>query len=251
MLSFLKTTTVLLFSIALFSFRDNDPPKYFGQFKAITYRKIPFVPSDTNHDGNYQAGLRKIPGLLGCSIKLMLDQDPKNERIDVSIYRNKKRVAHFKPLSFNGSMAPVGDLKYADIDGNGFFDLKFCIWSGGCGLAGEATTKVYIMNKNDSVFTCFSFSDFSDDAEHDIDGDGNYEILSSDYTQHKGHAYFVHNSYNFRNDSLINNSEKFNYPLWTRFLSESRNKVSTVIPSSLVAKSRTEHPNDFYISSKP
>ncbi|MFL5762464.1 MAG: hypothetical protein ACJ77K_00900 [Bacteroidia bacterium] len=241
---------MVFLSAIFFAFHGSEGVRHFNTFPHIKYTRIPVVTSNDTLKSvrSYSASLRKIYPEKGLSVKYIL-ADEDEGHITVNIYKGKKRIFRFHPAAYATWWGGTEEnIECADIDGNGFKDIKFQMWGGGCGLAGGLSTKIYLMNRGDTAFTCFTFCDFADDYEYDLDGDGSYEILSCVYANYKGHAYWVYNSYNFRNDSLVNNSERFNYPLWTRFLWESSDKIATAVPDKEREKSKMKYPNEFYIS---
>lgn len=198
---------------------------HFTTFKTPTYKTVQ-IQSGSSIDDNMKFDVidfNQIKELKGLAVHLKQLTDDSSQ---ILIYRNKKLIQAITiPIMF---WHIDNECQIADLDNNKKPDIKLIIYSGGSGLAAEYATKIYLFNY-ETKFSLLSFFDFSHEKEYDLNTDGKYEILSCNHVQKDGHSYWVYNAYNFSQGKLKNISKGLQYPLWTRHLYKSRNKIATNI----------------------
>lgn len=57
-----------------------------------------------------------------------------------------------------------------------------------------------------------------DGTERDFNADNNFEIITMTLDQYENHNYWTFNIYNFENGTLINQNQKYGYPIMIQFL---------------------------------
>ena len=65
--------------------------------------------------------------------------------------------------------------------------------------------------------------------ERDINGDGNFEIITMTLQEHKNYNYWLFNVYNFINNDLICVNVQRNYPIMIQYLFRDNFKETTNI----------------------
>ena len=154
------------------------------------------------------------------SLKLRIRSiDDENKSI-ISIYRDGKLLQIFK----GSAIGPAPKAAYLeDINGDGLSDLKVIVpGNGGCGGYNYYLLVIYLIQGEDGMFTKISFTDLMmyhvNRPERDIDGDGNFEIITQTFQSYHNHNYWVFNLYNFDKKGFINANEKANYPIMVQLL---------------------------------
>jgi hypothetical protein len=148
----------------------------------------------------------------------------------IRVFRNQKQIHKYKePYSIGQGgdcfkITPTPQKIYLqDINGDGLNDLKILIPRNGfCGGYNYYLDIVYLFQRTDETFTKISFSDLMMNyelrPERDIDGDGNYEIITQTFQNYGDHNYWLFNLYNFTGDGLVNVNYKDNYPIMVQLL---------------------------------
>lgn len=148
----------------------------------------------------------------------------------IRVYRNKNQIQKFTESYSIGSgydcnkIEPTPQTIYLeDINGDSLNDLKIIIPGNGCcGSFNFYLEVIYLFQRTDGSFTKVSFSDLMMDyalrPERDIDGDGNYEIITQTFQHYGNHNYWLFNLYNFNGDSFVNVNHKDNYPIMVQLL---------------------------------
>lgn len=115
-------------------------------------------------------------------------------------------------------------IRVADFNGDGLDDMKFVVSYHGCGLAAMYHHVYYLMQRRDGTFYKVSFDDmFFEDmnrTERDMDGDGNFEVITLALQYYNEHNYWTFNIYNIaeNENGLENRSKKFGYPIMVQYL---------------------------------
>ncbi len=142
----------------------------------------------------------------------------------ITLFRNGKQMQRFfEPFGFDINVfAPV---RLADINGDNRQDCKLLIPYMGNGIAALNTRVIYLFQNSDKTFTKVSFLDMIDGkhagdnrSERDFNRDGNYEIITMSLTGYDSHSYWVYNLYNFKNNTLVNVNNRYDYPILIQFL---------------------------------
>jgi len=218
--------------IFLFATLVTNSQIHFSKFKSIKYNVVPIQAGSLSDDSTKFdiIDFSKIKNLRDIKIYL---RHVKGDSSIILIYKKNKLIQtigipFWLWLFENDCYVP-------DFDNNKKSDIKFTIQGGGAGLAGELAYKIYLFNYGNK-FKLLAFFDFSHEKEYDLNNDGVFEILSRNHVFYGGHSYWVYNTFNFLNGRLENNSKKFGYPLWTKDLFKSSDKIATNIPRNVKNK---------------
>ena len=120
-------------------------------------------------------------------------------------------------------------LKYiyiADVNGDSLKDIKFTITNMQCGLSQAYCWRVYLIQKSNKHFEGFSYYDYNFDEdealnywpERDLDSTGKFRVISSRVEGVGVHNYFVFEIYSFKDDELICDDDRFDYPIFIQYL---------------------------------
>ncbi len=106
------------------------------------------------------------------------------------------------------------------MNGDGLPDIKLMMNGTGCGLASMYTEIIYMFQRPNHRFMMISYTDMMDEhrPERDLDGDGNFEIITMGLKGHNEHNYWTFDVFSVRGNKLINVNDKFNYPLMVQYL---------------------------------
>ena len=182
-------------------------------------------------------------------IKAVLEDNPKCDYL--MLYKGKQFIQRlnlkkgFNPMDFSEPM------RVADINGDSLNDLKLVTWYHGCGLASMNVNVLYLFQQPGNKFAKVEFLDKTDPdntSERDMDGDGNYEIITMDLKSYKTHNYWVFNIYNFKNNELVNGNEKFDYPVMVQYLFRQNFKPAK-FNKNIRNKYSLKHPPEYDVSS--
>ena len=149
----------------------------------------------------------------------------------VRIYRNKKQIQKFfEPMGFSQENI-FEPIRIADINGDGFSDLKIIIPYLGNGTASLNVRVLYLFQKFGGDFTKISFDDKMNDnrPERDFDGDKNYEIITMTLAGYKNHSYWLYNLYDYDSNGLINVNAKDDYPIMIQYLNRENHQITDKI----------------------
>ena len=167
----------------------------------------------------------------------------------ITIFKNQKQIQLLmEPYSIGGGFGSLYDtLLFADFNADSLLDVKI-LWSdGGCGIAGLNERVIYLIQQPENKFTKFSFLDMASSMrlERDLNGDGNFEIITMTLNGYESHNYWTFNLYNFTNDDLICVNDKFDYPIMIQFLFKKNYKVTDKITKKKMKTFSMEKP-EFY-----
>ncbi|MBX7164509.1 MAG: hypothetical protein K1X49_12520 [Saprospiraceae bacterium] len=104
-------------------------------------------------------------------------------------------------------------MQMADINGDGLLDIKLIFRHWGSGRLNLFTRVYYLFQTPDHTFDAFYVQylmlNGSNDAEYDIDCDGNFEIVTMSYDL----DCLIFRTFNYLDGKIVNVDEKFDYPL--------------------------------------
>lgn len=164
----------------------------------------------------------------------------------IRIFENKELIQLLKePYAIGRNFGMLWDtLFFGDINGDSLLDVKILCWYGGCGVAGYNERVIYLIQRPDNKFTKVSFLDMAPSSrlERDLNGDGNFEIITMALNEYESHNYWTFNLYNFINGDLVCVNDKFEYPIMIQFLYRTNYKVTDKIPKETVKKFSVEKP---------
>ena len=167
-------------------------------------------------------------------------ENPKETYIQVKT--NLKSKKYFEQIPAQGT----DGFYIADFNGDGKNDFKIVCFYMGSGLALMNVRVIYFFQKENNEFTKVSFDDKMDGnrIERDLNGDGNFEIITMTLQEHKNHNYWLFNVYNFVNDKLICVNNKTNYPIMIQYLFRDNYKVTTKITRKDMQKYEIKKPEE-------
>ncbi len=202
----------------------------FEKYSAIQYRefknwKFPFdIKENTAHC------ILTIPDFYSSRDSLtiqiipieMFETFPTNteHKSYIKIYRNQTLVQRiFEPMWFNDLNINTESVGVADINGDKLDDIKMVVSYMGNGIASMNVRKIYLFQNSDSSFTKISFDDKGGGlTERDVDGDGDFEIITRTLQAYMEHNYWLFNLFEYNNKKLISANSKANYPIMIQFL---------------------------------
>jgi hypothetical protein len=167
----------------------------------------------------------------------------------VRLFRNKKQTQKiFEPMFFidpNGTSDP---LRTMDINGDNLMDIKLLTPYMGNGLASLNNRVIYLFQKNDGLFDKVSYLDKMGEhmTERDFDDDNNFEIMTMTLNEYENHNYWTFNIYNFENGELINQNDKFGYPIMIQYLFRENYKVTDKISIEKMKTFGDDKPQEYY-----
>jgi len=169
--------------------------------------------------------------------------DSKKTHFEVN--SNSKSRKYFEEIPVHGT----DGLYVADFNGDGKKDFKIVCYFMGCGVASMNVRVVYFFQKSNKEFTKISFDDkFGENmTERDLNGDGNFEIITMTLQNHKNHNYWLFNLYNFVNGNLVCVNDKMNYPIMVQFLFKDNYKVTNKLTKKEMKKYELKKPNELLI----
>lgn len=218
----------------------------FEKYPAIQYREIKnwkvYDKCQTENKIHYTL---TIPEFYKNQDSLTIRLTSLSDNTDTSyirVYRNSKQIQLFiEPYNIGSGfecnkIGPAPQTLYLeDINGDGLNDLKILIpENGACGGYNYYATVIYLFQKTDGTFTKISFTDlmmeYINRPERDIDGDGNYEIITQTFLNYETHNYWLFNLYNFTGMGLKNVNDKDNYPILVQLLYRNNYAVTDKVP---------------------
>ena len=145
----------------------------------------------------------------------------------IEIKTKSKSKKYFEEIPAQGT----DGFYIADFNGDGKKDFKIVCFYMGSGLASLNVRVLYFFQNENQSFTKISFDDKMDEnrLERDINGDGNFEIITMTLQEHKNHNYWLFNVYNFINNDLICVNVQRNYPIMIQYLFRDNFKETTNI----------------------
>ncbi|MEO5776813.1 MAG: VCBS repeat-containing protein [Flavobacterium sp.] len=137
----------------------------------------------------------------------------------------------------------------ADFNGDGKKDFKIVCFYMGSGLASMNVRVIYFFQKENKDFTKISFDDKMEGnrIERDLNGDGNFEIITLNLQEYKNHNYWLFNLYNFVNGDLVCVNNKMNYPIMIQFLFKENYNVTKKLKRMEMKKYELKKPKELLI----
>ncbi|WP_264521363.1 FG-GAP repeat domain-containing protein [Flavobacterium sp. N1994] len=170
-------------------------------------------------------------------------ENSKKTYIKVKTKLNSKK--YFEEIPVHGT----DGFYIADFNGDGKKDFKIVCFYMGCGLASMNVRVIYFFQKENKEFTKISFDDMMDGnrIERDLNGDGNFEIITMTLQDHLNHNYWLFNVYNFVNGNLVCLNEKVNYPIMVQYLFRDNYKISEKLSRKEMKKYQLKKPEALLI----
>jgi hypothetical protein len=246
----MKTLTPFLIILVFPIFSFGQYP--FEKYPVIKYsKKIGWKVYDLREKENKMHWTNTIPAFFNNkeSLTLQITTFGDKDTSLIRIYKDKKQIQVFvEPYAIGRNFGMLIDtLYYADINGDSLKDLKFLCWYGGCGIASLNERVIYLFQQPGEKFIKLSFIDMSQSTrpERDMDGDGNYEIITMNLDHFEKHSYFTYNLYNFSGGTLKNVNEKYDYPIMIQFLTKDNYKVTNKISNEKMKTFSHVYPDEF------
>lgn len=257
---------LLLTLLLLVGLSDARAQYPFEKFTAVKFRKAgPWeVYSRVKKEGKVHWVI-KVPHFYGDSSSLTVQVTsfvkpgksdmfvfPTQDTSIIRIFKGTKQIqAMIEPTSLGVSFGYLVDtLSYGDINNDSLPDIKIKSWLGGNGLAGYYCRIIYLFQRADGKFDRASLTNMElvSDPERDLDGDGNYEIVTTHHEYHKNHSYWVFNVYRFAEGKWLCVNDEFDYPILVQMLYRSNYKVTDKVSREDMKKFSRELPMDFSAS---
>jgi hypothetical protein len=210
----------------------------FEKYPAIKYKKLVFDKSNSETDSSITAKTSYL------DYNITLTQKEESDTAHVVITYKRKIISDFT-IGADYVMALQDTAYVADIDGNGFPDFKILYYNMGSGLASSLEHKLYCFNEGNKRFNKFFYIDFFNFAERDINGDGNYEIISDILNQYKGHSYWTFNLFNYRGGKFINVNKIADYPIMVPYRYDETFEITKKISRLKMKKFSVDFPDYF------
>ena len=143
----------------------------------------------------------------------------------------------------------IDGLYVADFNGDGKKDFKIVCHYMGSGLASLNVRVIYFFQKSNKGFTKISYDDKIGEnmTERDLNGDGNFEIITMTLQNHKNHNYWLFNLYNFVNGNLVCVNKQMNYPIMIQYLLTDNFKVTKKLTRKEMKNYELIKPKEFLI----
>lgn len=150
-------------------------------------------------------------------------------------------------MFFTEANVPFEAVRKLDVNGDTLADVKLLIPYMGNGLASLNTRVIYLFQKRTGMFTKVSYLDKlgAQITEHDFDGDGSYEILTRTLKFYERHSYWIFNIYNFKDDELINQNDRFDYPIMVQYLFRENYRVTDKISAAKMKTFEDHVPEEY------
>ncbi len=185
------------------------------------------------------------------TLTIRLTAFEKREDSDIRLFRNKTQTIKYTDTIGLEWINIPDSLFVADFNGDSLRDVKFYIPNNGCGAYNYYTHVIYLFQKPDGTFYKLLFTDlfmgFEYRKERDVDGDGNYEIITQTFQGYGNHNYWLFNLYCFVNGTLINVNYKNDYPIMVQLLNRENFRITKNISREKMKKYAKEFPDDYKI----
>ncbi len=217
----------------------------FEKYKSPKYQSLEFKMIEKNNSLEYSkniTGFFKDKSDLEVKINGNLE-NPKE--IYIQLKTNLKSKKYFEQIPAQGT----DGFYIADFNGDGKKDFKIVCLYMGSGLAAINVRVIYFFQKANKEFTKISFDDKMDGnrIERDLNGDGNFEIITMTLQDYKNHNYWLFNVYNFVNNNLVCINYKINYPIMVQFLFRENYSVTNNISRKAMKKYEIKKPEEIII----
>jgi hypothetical protein len=201
----MKAYKTLLFGVLALCWAKSSSQDLYNKYRQVLYNKTELIKDKgrVRYDFN--------------DYTLEFKQGVDNKQYLVLLYKSKV-LQNFQAVGFDLKQMPR--FAYiADLNGDGIKDLKILVPSNGASpLSREASLKLYLLSRNTRSFNKLSFFDCSSEPERDMDSDGKYEIFTRELYSYKGHSFWKHQIYSFKDHILNNVSLKYNHPIMVRLI---------------------------------
>lgn len=236
-----KSLTYIIFLFPILIFGQYP----FEKFKSPKYKSLEFKMIEKKNVLEYSKNVTsffKDKSDLEVTVNGNIEN---SKETYLQVKTNLKSKKYFEQIPAQGT----DGFYIADFNGDGKKDFKIVCFYMGCGLASMNVRVIYFFQKENKEFTKISFDDKMDGnrMERDLNGDGNFEIITMTLQEHKNHNYWLFNVYNFMNDNLTCVNNKINYPIMIQYLFRDIYKVTTKITRKDTQKYEIKKPEEILI----
>ena len=221
----------------------------FEKYPAIKYlKKGTWTVSDKREKENKMHWTSTFPDFFKSrdSLTVQLTTFGDKDTSSIRIFKNQMQIQLLKePYAIGRNFGMLYDtLLIGDINGDSLLDVKILCWYGGCGIASLNERVIYLIQKPDNKFAKFSFLDKSSSwrLERDLNGDGNFEIITMTLNGYESHNYWTFNLYNFINGDFVCVNDKFDYPIMIQFLYRDNYRVTDKINKEIMKTFSADKP---------
>ncbi|RKY33334.1 MAG: hypothetical protein DRP68_02715 [Candidatus Omnitrophota bacterium] len=218
---------IFLFFLFLncFAYREDYPPFPFKSEQNLKFLKASKIIEDEG--------------------KVMVDNNITVEslRIEEEGFIYQVTIAVDKKIIFKNSLKWVYGIYYADLDNNDYKDFIIFSSYGGCGLAAFISKVDILFQTNQKEFSHLTYDTYQADLKDfvDLDNDGKYEIIYTDFYYGRKHNYWVYSIYEIRNDRIQLANDKYNnFPkfIWYTYKPNDKDskKITTEEKSDYLSK---------------
>lgn len=238
MTRFLKCT---LFLFPIFVFGQYP----FEKFQSPQYKSLVFEMTQKENVVEYSKILTSFFNDKS-DVEVVINGNLENSKktyIQVKSKFNSKR--YFEEIPIQGT----DGLYIADFNGDGKKDFKIVCLYMGSGLAGLSVRVLYFFQKENKEFAKISFDDMMEGnrIERDLNGDGNFEIITMTLQGHLNHNYWLFNVYNYVDGNLSCLNDKVNYPIMVQFLYRDNYKITKKISRKEMKNYQLKKPEELLI----
>jgi hypothetical protein len=236
-----KSLTYIIFLFPILIFGQYP----FEKFKSPKYESLEIKMIEKNNTLEYS---KNVISFFNDKSDLEVTINGNIENLKetyIQVKTNLKSKKYFEQIPAQGT----DGFYIADFNGDGKKDFKIVCFYMGSGLASMNVRVIYFFQKENKEFTKISFDDKMDGnrMERDLNGDGNFEIITMTLEGHKNHNYWLFNVYNFVNDNLICVNNKINYPIMIQYFFRDNYKVTTKITRKDMQKYEIKKPEEILI----
>ena len=248
----MRTTIILLLLILTTDMTYSQYP--FEQYPSPTYKEYNdwkfYDWSDTKQTLNHTLTIDQFfdnKDVLTVQLTTLFPSEGDLSSV-IRIFRNQTEIQKMTESMFfsnlNTGHVPI---RVADINGDGLQDLKIVTSYLGNGIAGLNVNVIYLFQTKEGRFIKISFSDkmISNRPERDVDGDGNYEIITMNLTGYERHNYWNFNLFEFDGKNLINANKKEDYPILIQYLYRKNYKITDKISRAKMKEFALELPDGY------
>jgi len=242
LLIFLTLVTVSLSAKAQYPFEKFPAPEYevYNDWK---------IYDKSDKEQKIHSTLT-IPGFFDnkdtLTIQLTSYTEHNWENSIIRIYNNKTLS---QKITENMGFNPAGldTVKVADINGDGLADIKIVTPYFGCGLAALNVRVIYLFQKPEKSFIKISYDDkmSPNRQERDLNGDGNFEIITMNLVGVEDHNYWTFNVFSFNGEDLINVNSSYNYPIMIQYLFRDNYEITKKISREKMKEFALDTPEEY------
>jgi len=217
----------------------------FEKFKSLKYKSLEFRMIEKKNVLEYS---KNVTSFFKDKSDLEVTINGNIENLKetyIQVKTNLKSKKYFEKIPAQGT----DGFYISDFNGDGKKDFKIVCFYMGSGLASMNVRVIYFFQKENKEFTKISFDDKMGEnrMERDLNGDGNFEIITMTMLEHKNHNYWLFNVYNFVNDDLKCVNNKINYPIMIQYLFRENFKETTKITRENMQKYEIKKPAEILI----